>query len=276
MSSLSKGISFLQWALPKLGYRWEGFRKPRDQVFKRIRGRMQQLELTGGYSEYRKYLQNYPGEWKHLDKLCDVTISKFFRDRRVWEFIRDRLFTDLLRNRDEWTVNIWSAGCCNGEEAYSLAIICEQLAKNSQIHSIGEGIFILASDRNPDVLKRARDGRYPSGALKELKKEEVSTFFYKIEDEENDFRIEDRLRRYISFEQRDISDKLPDMVFDLILCRNLVFTYFTEKRQNQFLDQLKPHLSPSGYFVVGSNEIIPQTDWLEPVSGTHPVYRLKP
>lgn len=41
--SSDKEIAFLQWALPRLGYRWGGFRKHRGQVLKRIRNRLQEL-----------------------------------------------------------------------------------------------------------------------------------------------------------------------------------------------------------------------------------------
>ncbi|MDR8389646.1 hypothetical protein NC796_00765 [Aliifodinibius sp. S!AR15-10] len=263
-------IKFLQWALPRMGYRWEGFRKPRNQVLKRIRERMQQLGLSGGYPEFKEYLESHPEEWKQLDRLCDVTISKFFRDRKVWEFLRDHVLYEMLKKHEAKSVNLWSVGCCNGEEPYTLAMISEQLTANSDQQ---KNISILATDRNAEVLERARTGRYPSGALKELTEDEITTFFHETggKDDE-DFEINEFLKQQISFELRDIQYSLPDQVFDIILCRNLVFTYFTQERQLQFLQLLKPRLANEAFLVIGSNEELPKLGWLEAVSKTHRVY----
>ena len=280
----NKGVNFLQWALPKMGYRWDGFSNPREQVLKRIRERMAELELSGGYAEYKSYLEEHPKEWERLDKLCDVTISKFFRDRKLWDFLREKILTELVCypseefKQNSEKVHIWSAGCCNGEEPYSVAMIYEQLKKSKlSEHSTYRRILILATDRNDEVLKRAQIGRYPPGSLKELDADEIETFFEKSEydhQERNDdepFKIKSRLKEYIEFEKRDIRESLPEKTFDIIFCRNLVFTYFTEERQKQFLKRLKPHLKVGGYLVLGSNEEIPEAAWLEPVSDTHPV-----
>jgi chemotaxis protein methyltransferase CheR len=270
--SFQSGVTFLQWALPKMGYQWDGFRKPRGQVLKRIRKRMQELELSGGYAEYQAYLQEHPDEWKMLDRLCDVTISNFFRDRKLWDFLQDQVMPELFEN-NEGTLSIWSAGCCNGEEAYSCAIIFSQLRETSEFE--GE-ISILASDRNPEVLKRAQRGIYPGGALKELSDEEVKTWFHRREyDDEVKYVIRKQLTDLITFEHRDIRTSLPAGLFDLILCRNLVFTYFEKKEQIHFLDRLKYHLHPKGYLIIGANENLPKIDWLQSVNKAHSVWRRK-
>lgn len=269
--SSKKGTSFLQWALPKMGYRWDGFRKPQNQVLSRIPARIEEIGLSGGFNEYREYLENHPEEWETLDKLCYVTISKFLRDRKVWEYIRDKILPDLLNDKP---ISIWSIGCGNGEEAYSLAIISEQLTINTGRQINPAEIKILATDRNEQVLKRAREGCYPASALKEMTDEEIDSYFQELNDEyEDDYQVKKRLKKYIEFEKRDIQDFLPDRAFDLILCRNLVFTYFTEERQVQFLERLKFLLVNGGYFVIGSNELLPETEWLSTENGTHNIFR---
>jgi hypothetical protein len=120
------------------------------------------------------YLQQHPEEWKILDRLCDITISKFFRDREVWEFLRGQILSALCQKKSG-PVLIWSAGCCNGEEPYTIAMICEQLSKTN---TPGNEFSILATDRNPEVLKRAKAGLYPAGALKELADEESKVIPY--------------------------------------------------------------------------------------------------
>ncbi len=265
-------IQFLQWALPRMGYSWPGFRKPRGQVLKRIRSRMHELSLSGGYEEYKAYLEEHPAEWNHLDRLCNVTISKFFRDRKLWNFLRDELLPGQLQGSHAGTFNIWSAGCCNGEEPYSIAIIIEQLSKEIPA---GLDISILATDRDPKVLKRARKGRFPAGALKECTDSERILYFQNSETTDGDYTIKEHLTRHIEFEQRDLTKSLPDRVFDLVFCRNLVFTYFTKERQQEFLIRLRPKLKPGCHLIIGSNEDLPVINWLEKASNTHPVFRVR-
>lgn len=270
--SSNADVNFLQWALPRMAYRWEGFRKPRGQVLKRIRSRIQELELSGGYAEYREYLKKHPAEWKVLERLCDVTISKFFRDRKLWDFLRDQVMPELMKQNEE-VLSIWSAGCCNGEEPYSCSIIFNQLTESTELE--GE-ISLLASDRNADVLERAQIGIYPAGALKELTDYEVETWFNRKEEaEEEKYKFTEKLANHVTFEKRDIRQSLPEGTFDLVFCRNLVFTYFDKTEQGRFLKQLKSRLQPYGYLVAGANEDLPETNWLQRLSKRHPVWRKK-
>ncbi len=79
-------VEFLQWCLPYLGLRWQGLRKVRNQVGKRLRRRLCDLDLADLVG-YRAYLASHPDEWPHLDAMCRITISRFYRDRVVFEAI---------------------------------------------------------------------------------------------------------------------------------------------------------------------------------------------
>jgi len=265
----NKEINFIKWALSKLGYRWDGFRKPRGQVAKRIQERMHELDLQGGYSQYKKYLENHPAEWSLLDSLCNVTISRFFRDRELWDFLRRDLLKHLLHNEQTKPLQIWSAGCCNGEEPYTISMILEMLSKKE---TLNRDLSILATDRNTDVLNRAKRGLYPGGALRELTEEEIRTFFIKISGEEK-YRIRDRVKKNTEFEQSDIRHSVPERIFDIIFCRNLVFTYFAKKEQKRFLDRIYPVLKNSGYLIIGGDEKIPHVNWLKPLQNRYPIYQ---
>lgn len=77
-------VAFLQWALPHLRLRWPGFRKVRKQVCKRIDRRCRELGLAD-IAAYRDYLASQPGEWPTLASMCRVSISRFYRDRAVFD-----------------------------------------------------------------------------------------------------------------------------------------------------------------------------------------------
>src|SRR4051812_3321182 len=76
--------AFLEWALPRLELRSPGFRRVRGQVCKRLARRQSELGIPS-LTEYRTYLDSHPDEWRVLDPLCRVTISRFYRDRAIFD-----------------------------------------------------------------------------------------------------------------------------------------------------------------------------------------------
>ncbi len=264
-------VGFLQWALPKLGYRWSGYRKPRRQVLRRIRNRMADTGCTS-YADYARYLERNSDEWEFLDASCDITISRFFRDRKLWDNLRDHVFPELISLRWQEPVRIWSAGCCNGEEAYSAAIMLMESAEGTASRTVPDVPGrVLATDRNPEVLHRAESALYDTGSLKEATCEEKQKWF-EIETGGIESRVDEpghpdsvsikhrvrpEVRRLVTFRQHDISRTMPDDRFDIIFCRNLVFTYFTTERQITFLESLYRHMETHGYLIIGAHEQLP-------------------
>ena len=112
--------AFLQWALPQMNLRWAGFRKVRRQVCKRLKRRMHDLQLAD-FAAYRARLENDPTEWEVewevVDRCCHITISRFFRDRGVFETLRRRVLPDIAARakQERRAAQIWSAGCAAGE-----------------------------------------------------------------------------------------------------------------------------------------------------------------
>src|SRR5215831_124315 len=87
-------VAFLRWALPQMGFEWRGFRRVRRQVCKRLGRRLAALGISQPQG-YRAYLAEHPAEWQQLDGLCRISISRFYRDREVFDAVRDRLLPAL-------------------------------------------------------------------------------------------------------------------------------------------------------------------------------------
>ena len=212
-------IHFLQWSLPRLGLRWAGFRRVRGQVCKRLRRRLAALGLRDLW-DYRALLAEDAAEWRQLDALCRVSISRFYREQGVWRCLeRDLLpqLTVLASARGENRLRIWSAGCASGEEPYTLALMFAL----SNTPKSGEP-EILATDADPHLLARARRACYPGSSLRELPAK-WRTAFARSGDE---FCLRPEYRQPVRFLAQDIRRDVPTGRFDLVLCRNLVFTYF--------------------------------------------------
>jgi len=249
----SEWVAFLQWALPRLRMRWPGFRRVRGQVCKRISRRWGSLGL-GSLPAYRGYLEQHPEEWEELDALCRVTISRFYRDRGVFEQLTARVLpriAEAAQQREERRIFCWSAGCCSGEEAYSLRIAWELQAAGPYP---GMALQVLGTDADAELLQRARAARYSASSLKELSPELRQAAF---EVEGDHFTLKPAFKQHTRFEQQDIRRIMPEGPFDLIMCRNFVFTYFDEQLQAELLTQIKSRLRADGVLILGSHEASP-------------------
>ncbi len=233
--------------------RWPGFRKVRKQVRKRIGRRMQELKLTA-ISEYQTFLESHPEEWSNLDSFCRISISCFYRNRRVFERLRDRFLPELaekVQQRNGQIIRCWCAGCASGEEPYTLMLIWK-LAVASQFPEAS--LKITATDVDEQMLERSRRACYPKGSLRELPPDWVKTAFESSDDE---FELKPENKTDVEFLRQDIRQEQPPGPFDLILCRNLVFTYFDESLQREILTHIENRLFSDGILVIGKKETLP-------------------
>jgi chemotaxis protein methyltransferase CheR len=254
--------AFLQWALPQLDLNWPGFRKVRRQVCKRLRRRMSELELAD-FAAYRARLEFDPAEWQVCDECCHITISRFFRDRRVFEVLRDRVLRDIAprAQREHRDVRIWSAGCASGEEPYTLKILWDlELASSYP----GVALAIVATDVDETMLARAREGCFAATSLHELPPPLVERAFDQVDDR---FCVRPRHREGIDFLAQDLRSQAPGFGFDLVLCRYVAFTYFALPLQREVMARIVDRLLPDGYLVIGTHERLPGTPSLLPLPG---------
>lgn len=255
------GVQFLQWCLPKLHLRWRGFRKVRRQVYKRINRRMTDLALSD-IEAYRDYLHCHPEEWQRLDAFCWISISRFYRDRRVFEQLGKECLPALAEGvigRGERELRCWSAGCAGGEEPYTLALLFHH-RMTLQFPTLGWRI--IATDSDATALRRAERGCYPDSSLRELPAEWRTDAFDRVADE---LCLKAEYRSSVTFFPQDIREHAPDGPFHLILCRNLVFTYFDDALQKTATDSIAGRLVRGGILVIGKGETLPEGAWgLEP------------
>lgn len=248
-------VRFLQWVLPQLQMRWPGFRKIRSRVCKRIQRHINSLQLDS-VTAYQAYLQAHPAEWRKLDELCQVVISRFYRDKMVFAYLAETVLPQLCQQalqQGRRELSVWCAGCASGEEPYSLVLVwhfCLQ-QKFPQL-----ALNILATDTKIDLLKRAKEACYPFSSVRNLPSSWRETAFSKSGEE---YCLLPEYQQGISFQQHDIRQAVPVHGFDLILCRNLAFTYYEPALQLRVAQQLSEALLPAGVLVLGIHEQLPAT-----------------
>lgn len=246
-------VALLRWVLPRLGMRWEGFRKVRRQVCKRIDRRLTELGLAGA-DAYRSYLGAHPSEWTRLDALCRIPISRFFRDRAVFERLGRELLPILAEActaRGASTLRAWSAGCASGEEPYSLKLLWE-FQLRARFPDVA--FEIVATDADPHMLERARQARYGASSLRALPAGWIDRAFQPVDGEQQ---LRAEFATGIAFRCEDIRKHCPAGRFELVLCRNLAFTYFDAELQRRTLTRLADRLVAGGFLVIGSYESLP-------------------
>jgi chemotaxis protein methyltransferase CheR len=248
---------FLQWALPKMRMRWAGFRKVRGQVCKRIGRRITELGLPG-LTGYRLLLAEKPDEWKTLEKLCRVTISRFYRDIGTFELLGRELMPDIARTasgKGELELRAWCAGCASGEEPYTLKILWEFLIKQN---TPGIKLLITATDSDPKMLERAEKGCYRDSSVKELPLAWREKVFHSTRRLGGDYCLKSQYREGIEFIAQDIRHDMPEGGFHVVFCRNLVFTYFDDELQKECLEKITERIVPGGALIIGGHETLPQ------------------
>lgn len=244
---------FLQWALPRLERRWPGYRKVRTLVCKRVGRRMHALGLAD-LGAYRGWLESHPAEWPELDVLLGIPISRFYRDRGVFEAIQRDVLPALARAAREASrtaLDCWSAGCASGEEPYTLAMLWRLRV---QAAFPGLALRIVATDVDAALLERARIGCYEASSLKGLPPDLRAAAFeargrlWCVRPEDRD----------VEFLRQDLRAQMPEGPFDLVLCRNVVATYYAPAVQREIMMGIASRMRPGGAVVLGIHESLPQ------------------
>ncbi len=259
-------VAFLQWALPRLGLRWAGYRKVRRQVCKRVARRMRALELPDSHA-YRSYLQAVPGEWAVLDACCWISISRFFRDRGVFDALGRVVLPALVqrvRERGERRLRAWNAGCAAGEEAYTLRLLW---AFAPDLVGRGIELDVLGTDTDERQLERAHRAVYPASSLREVPASWRARAF---EPTPHGEQLREPFLTHVRFERQDLREQMPDGPFDLVLCRNVAFTYFEAPEQARVGARLVHRLAPGGALVIGAHERLPDAIEMGPGLGLLP------
>jgi chemotaxis methyl-accepting protein methylase len=240
--------AFLQQACPPLDLAWRKYR--RRSARRQVDERMRTLGLHT-YAAYLERLRADPAEAAGLADLMHVTVSRFVRDRQRWPPLAERVIPELIRARPPGgRVRAWSVGCCNGEEPYSLAILWLEQVRPGWPETRLE---VIATDIDEAALERARRGVYAAGSLRELGPELRERWFNR---RGGIWRVDDRVRRHVVFEQSNLMNDPPPRDVDLVLCRYLVFTYYEGERRRRAVERLGEALRPGGALMIGAKEYL--------------------
>lgn len=224
-------------------------------VENRLSNRIKELNLKS-YNEYYNYLRFDNNKRQELTKLFEVVTTNetsFFRNPPQLEVFQRVVLADAIadaRKAGTKKLRIWSAGCSTGEEPYTLAIILHETLRG-EIDAWD--IKITANDLSEAVLAAARRGIYNEYALRTTPKEMVAKYFKK---EGNVYKIDQALKRLVSFGQINLSDK--EMLkrvekSQIVFCRNVII-YFDDEMKRKVINAFYDNLLPKGVLIIGHSE----------------------
>jgi chemotaxis protein methyltransferase CheR len=186
----------------------------------------------------------------------------FFREKGSLDIFAQEIVPALLQARDDGDrrIRIWSAGCCSGEEPYSLAMILSDMIPDRAAWDV----TILATDINPRFLAKAAAGIYGEWSFRETPVAVRERYFTK---RGRNYEVHPRIRERVKFSSLNLaSDAYPSLLndtdaMDVIFCRN-VLMYFPEERVKQVARNFHRSLAPGGWLIVGAAEA--SNGWFSP------------
>ena len=246
---------FRKLVLAELGLNWAGDKK--YLLYARLQRRIQSLKLTT-FRDYHEYLQsqNNGVELQHLYNAVTTTKSGFYREKKHFEFLRQKIFPEMKEHmiRKRKKIRFWSAGCSCGEEAFNLAIEAHDYFGTKL--TTGGGLRILASDVNTNVLESAEKGQYTLEQLSPVPVELRNRYFDSgsVLQEEN-YVIRMDIRKLIQFRHFNLmASEYPIATkFQLIFCRNVMY-YLNPEIREKLLNRLVRNLDDQGFLVLGITE----------------------
>jgi len=212
----------------------------REQMERRIRSFAARRDIHSLY-EYADLLARSPEELERFLDRMTINVSQLWRNPEQWTLLASSIIPELAQSGQ---IRVWSAGCSYGAEAYSLAVVCLEHAKNARVRIVG-------TDIDSRVLERARAGRLSAEDARTMPQDSLRRWFRRDGD---GWTPGPELRALVDFRRGDLLvDPPPAATFDLVLCRNVVI-YFTDPVRDELHARLAQTLRPGGYLVIGSTE----------------------
>lgn len=227
----------------------------------RLATRMHEIGCSD-YDDYFAQLNsgiNGAQEWSVFVDLITTHETRFFRHAAALGLVRDLVTNKLPENgNDKVSVQVWSAGCATGEEAYTLAMTIDSVLQERGIESY---FGITATDISSPALQIARKGIYRRRRMDSVAQEFREKYFVPRED--GGYQVNEELRNRICFARMNILDVGPDSFgkMDLIYCQNML-VYFNRETRAEIAGKMVEHLLPGGMMILGSGELV---GWKHPL-----------
>jgi len=229
-------------------------------------------------ADYITCLSGNISEAHNLLGSLNITYTEFFRNSLTFAHLEQWILPDLIKRKSKTNeIRIWSAGCSSGQEAYSLAMLFENIcAKNPKPFRYR----IIATDISESALTTAKKGEYSQEAIQNIRVKDLNNYFEKSGEM---YKVCEQVKKHISFSIYDLLDKQYSYPqesifgnFDLVLCSNVLF-YYRPEYQHLILKKLINSMAECGYLMTGEAErlTVTKVGGLRLAAPPSPIFRKK-
>lgn len=230
----------------------------------------QRMDMRNVWSleDYASLLGDDSVELEALARGISIHVTEFFRDADAWPVLQADVLQRLIAEAGkERILRVWTPACATGEEAFSIAMLLDELARDA---AEPFDFQIFATDAAPEVVASASLGQFNARSLTGLSPGRQGHYFYKVD---ATFRVKRFLREKLVFAPQDLISDPPLSGLDLVTCRNL-FIYLEPETVWDVLFSLHSSLRMGGYLLLGRSEAYPLDEQgFEIVSRKWNIYR---
>ncbi|MBN2414459.1 tetratricopeptide repeat protein [bacterium] len=209
-------------------------------------------------SAFIRWIMSAPLNRRQIEVLARyLTVGEtyFYREKRVLEALEKYIFPVLVNEckKTGRPLKIWSAGCCTGEEPYTMAMMLDQLTMGMN----GLNVTIIGTDINPQFLQKAERGIYTEWSFRGTPAYIKERYFKDLG--KGEYQIVPHIRNVVEFGYLNLAvDTFPgsmsgEQPVDIILCRN-VLMYFKPEKLRDIVEKFYHSLDEEGWLIVGPSE----------------------
>lgn len=229
----------------EVGHDFHYYKTP--TLIRRIVKRMRMAEISDPKA-YAQFITKNPVECKTLAKEFLIGVTRFFRDPEAFDIIRTKVLPAIIAGKNDGeSIKVWVCACSTGEEAYSLAIMIDQVIAEQE-KTLDYKIF--ATDIERTSVDMAAKGLFPASIEHDISADVLRKYFTRKDD---GYQINSRIRKQIVFAQHNVVKDSPFIRNDLVSCRNMLI-YLEPELQKRVYALLIFALNKQGYLFLGTSE----------------------
>ncbi|MEG3619004.1 chemotaxis protein CheB [Magnetovibrio sp. PR-2] len=217
-----------------------------NTVSRRIARRMTVNQLED-LNDYITLVERNSSELNTLFRELLIGVTSFFRDPELFAMLESKWLPEALEKAKGREFRIWISGVSTGEEAYSFAILCNEIVEK---FDQPVDIKIFATDIDQDAIFFASNGIYPESITADVPSHLLNKYFFRHAES---FKVSRALREMVVFAKHDLIKDPAFTNIDLVSCRN-VLIYFQQPLQQKVVDTFNFSLRPEAILVLGPSE----------------------
>ncbi|MGZ3773917.1 MAG: CheR family methyltransferase [Pseudobdellovibrionaceae bacterium] len=221
----------------------------RDLLKYRLSRRLKALGITD-FSQYVNCLQEDKKEAQEFINLVTTHETYFFRTQCVWDYFNGSFLPAWTSRNSGKTLRAWSAAASTGEEAYTIAMCCEEFCSGKFKYQV------FATDISTDVINYGKAGVYKGRSVEKLKSLKLDLLNKYFDCRDELYTVNSSLKEKVLFDIHNLlENSKKENFYDIVFLRN-VLIYFEVAEQEQILKKIRNTMRDNGVLVLGESETL--------------------